>query len=185
MGEWRSGRISSVVLGWVPKALTRKWRGDLCRFRWRAAKRISQWMGLLAGRVVMRRYARWQILWSMNGMGVRLACATAASVAVVLMAPDDVSACVHKTLSKTFPWPFLPALFPSLATILAPHTSTPYSILGITTLLNKRWVYLFLIPRDGLARRRQARVYFVPFATALASCSLNRSFSSMMMPRNL
>ena len=118
-------------------------------------------------------------------MGVRLACATTTSMAVVLMAPDGVSACVHRTLSKTFPWPFLPALFPRSATILAPHTLTPYSILGITTLLNKRRVYLFLIPRDGLARRRQARAYFVPFATALASCSLNQSSSSMMMPRNL
>ena len=29
------------------------------------------------------------------------------------------------------------------------------------------------------------RAYFVPFATALASCSLKRSSSSMMTPRNL
>ena len=78
------------------------------------------------------------------------------------MAPDDVIACVHRTLSRIFPWPFLPALFPRSVTILAPHTSIPYSILGITTLLNRRRVNLFLMPRDGLARRQQARAYFVP-----------------------
>ena len=86
-------------------------------------------------------------------MGVRLACATTASVVVVLMAPDDVIAYVRRTLSKIFPWPFLPALFPRSATILAPHTLTPYSILGITMLLNRRRVNLFLMPRDGLVRR--------------------------------
>ena len=41
-------------------------------------------------------------------MGVRLACATAASMAVSLMAPDGVSACVHRTLSRPFPRSFLP-----------------------------------------------------------------------------
>ena len=102
------------------------------------------------------------------------------------MAPNNVIACVHRTLSRIFPWPFLPALFPRSATILAPHMSIPYSILGITTvLLNRRRVNLFLMPRDGLARRRQARAYFVPLATALASCSLKRSSSSMMIPKNL
>ena len=121
----------------------------------------------------------------MNGIGVRLACATAASVAVVLMAPDNVIACVHRTLSRIFPWPFLPALFPRSATILAPHMSIPYSILGITTLLNRRQVNLFLMPRDGLAGRQQVRAYFVPLATALASCSLKQSSSSMMIPKNL
>ena len=62
LGEQQNGRISSVFLGWVPKALTRKWRGDLWRFHWWAARRVSWWMGLLVGRVVMRRYMRWQIL---------------------------------------------------------------------------------------------------------------------------
>ena len=101
------------------------------------------------------------------------------------MAPDDVIACVCRTLSRIFPWPFLPALFPRSATILAPHMLIPYSILGITTLLNRRRVNLFLMPRDGLVRRRQARVYFVPLATALASCSLKWSSSLMMIPKNL
>ena len=121
----------------------------------------------------------------MNGMGVRSACATAASVAVVCMAPEAVIVCVLRTLSRTLPCPFLPALFPSSATILAPQMSTPYSILGITMLLNRRQLNLFLTPREGLARQRQVRAYFVPLATALASCSLKHSSSSIIIPRNL
>ena len=85
-------------------------------------------------------------------MGVRLACATAVSVAVILMAPVVVIVWVCKTLSRTFPRPFLPALLSRVAIIFAPQMSTPYNILGITTLLNRRQVNLFLIPRDGLAR---------------------------------
>ena len=92
-------------------------------------------------------------------MGVRLACATAASVVVVLMAPVVVIVWVHKTLSRTFPRPFLPALLPRVAVIFAPQTLTLYNILGITMLLNRRRVNLFLIPRDGLVRQRQVRVY--------------------------
>ena len=44
---------------------------------------------------------------------------------------------------------------------------------------------LFLMPRDGLARQWQARAYFVPFATVLASCSLKQSSSLTMIPKNL
>ena len=116
---------------------------------------------------------------------MRLACTTAASVAVVLIVLDDVIVWVLRTLSSTFPCPFLPALLPRSATIFAPQTSTLYSILGMTTLLKSRQENLFLIPRDGLARCWQARVYFVPLVTALASCSLNWSSSSIMTPRNL
>jgi len=118
-------------------------------------------------------------------MGVRSACATAASVAVVRIAPEAVIVCVLKTLLTTRPCPFLPALFPNSATILIPQMSMPYSILGMMMLFNKRRLNLLLTPREGVVRQQQVRAYFVPLATALANCSLKWSSLSIIMPKNL
>ena len=95
-----------------------------------------------------------------------------------------VRACVLSTLSRRRPWPLLPALFPAPLPSLLP-TSTPYSILGPTALLKSKRVYLCWMPTDGLANRRHARAYFMPLATALANCSLKRTSSSIITPRNL
>ena len=46
-------------------------------------------------------------------------------------------------------------------------------------------MYNSLIPRDGLARHQQVSAYFVPLAAVAASCSLNLSCLSILMPRNL
>ena len=114
-----------------------------------------------------------------------LAWATATSVDVVDIAPVVVSACIWRTLSNIFPRPLLPALSPILAIISAPQTSTAYNILGTTTLVNSWRMWLSRMPVDGLAKRRQAAAYLVPLAAAAASCSLKRSCSSMITPRNL
>jgi len=114
-----------------------------------------------------------------------LAWATATSVDVVDIAPVVVSACMRRTLSSILPRPLLPALSPILATISAPHTSAAYNIFGTTTLVNSWRMWLSRMPVDGLAKRRHAAAYRVPLAAAAASCSLKRSCSSMITPRNL
>ena len=133
----------------------------------------------------MRAYTLKHRCWSWNGTGRRLAWATAVSVVVVLIAPVVVSMCILSTLSRSFPCPFHPALFPNLAVISAPQTSTAYSISGTTTQLYSLRMRRGLIPREGLASRRQARVYFDPLEAAAAICSLNHSCLSMMTPKNL
>jgi hypothetical protein len=63
--------------------------------------------------------------------------------------------------------------------------SAAYSILGMTTPLYNFLIHLPFMPFVILIIRLHVILYFVPFAKAYAACSLKRSSSSMMIPKNL
>ncbi len=121
--------------------------------------------------------------------GNKLAWTSAASVAVILMAPVIANAacfCVPAsfTVGPRFRCWGLPS-FDILAPQFGRKTSAAYRKLGTAALMysrRARCAGMPLVPRHILLR---AIDHLVPLAMACAACSLNRSSLSIMTPRYL
>ena len=75
--------------------------------------------------------------------------------------------------------------FPILSRGGVYHTSAPYVILGIATVMYSRRMSFAEIPVMGRVSLRYMRIQFVPFAIVCCSCVDHRSLLSTSIPRYL